>query len=156
MFDFNYLVEILTPKRGDGNLAGNALNLFAERYYRVIDHGLGISVPDNPMGQPRYSLLQTIAQAGLPVISHRTVMNLNTFHTKEELDELLLKAARMAIKYLLVVRGDGGPNLPKLSPKSIGGLYHLGDNPVFHVKPSDRINIPARVIGLINCGHEYL
>jgi methylenetetrahydrofolate reductase (NADPH) len=122
MFDFNYLVEILTPKRGNGDLAGYALNLFAERYYRVIDQGMGISVPDNPMGQPRCSLLQTIAQAGLPVISHRTVMNLNTFHTKEELDELLLKAARMAIKYLLVVRGDGGPNLPKLNPKSIGGL----------------------------------
>ena len=48
-------------------------------------------------------------------------MNLNTFHTKSELDGLLQKAAKVNLKYILVVRGDGGPLLPKLDAKSIGG-----------------------------------
>ena len=82
---------------------------------------MGLSVPDNPMGQPRHSLLKMIETAALPVIPQRTVMNLNTFHTKEELDDLLKTAGKLGIEYLLVVRGDGGPLLPKLSPKSIGG-----------------------------------
>ena len=48
-------------------------------------------------------------------------MTLNTFHTKNELDGLLRKAAKASLKYILVVRGDGGPLLPKLDAKSIGG-----------------------------------
>jgi methylenetetrahydrofolate reductase (NADPH) len=48
-------------------------------------------------------------------------MNLNTFHTKSELDALLQRAAKANLKYILVVRGDGGPLLPKLDSKTIGG-----------------------------------
>jgi methylenetetrahydrofolate reductase (NADPH) len=121
MFDTNYLVELLSPKRVEANIEKRALNLFAERYYRIIDSDMGISVPDNPMGQPRYSLVEMITQAGLPVVSGATVMNLNTFHTKETLDKRLLNAKRLGIRYLLVVRGDGGPDLSKLDPQSIGG-----------------------------------
>ena len=121
MIDSDYLVEILTPKRTDGALKSMEANRFAERYFRITDHGMGFSVPDNPMGQPRHSLLEMIDIAGLPVVSQRTVMNLNTFHTKTELDELLKAASTRGIKYLLVVRGDGGPLLPKLNPDSIGG-----------------------------------
>jgi methylenetetrahydrofolate reductase (NADPH) len=68
MSDCDYLVEALTPKRTDGALDKTAVNQFAERYYRVVDHGMGLSVPDNPMGQPRHSLLEMIEKAGLPVI----------------------------------------------------------------------------------------
>jgi len=121
MIDSDYLVEILTPKRDDGAIDRSAINRFAERYFRIIDHGMGFSVPDNPMGQPRHSLLEMIENTGLPVVPQRTVMNLNTFHTKDELDELLKTAARLGIEYLLIVRGDGGPLLPKLNPDSIGG-----------------------------------
>jgi methylenetetrahydrofolate reductase (NADPH) len=77
------------------------------------------------MGQTRFSLLEMIEQAQLPVRPEATVMNLNTFHTKEGIDEKLKKAAAMGLKYLLVVRGDGGPNLPKLDPKSIGGARNI-------------------------------
>ena len=34
---------------------------------------------------------------------------------------MLQKAAEVNLRYILVVRGDGGPLLPKLDPKSIGG-----------------------------------
>jgi len=121
MIDSDYLVEILTPKRTDGALNSTETNRFVERYFRIIDHGMGVSVPDNPMGQPRHSFPEMIAKAGLPIVSQRIVMNLNTFHTKDELDELLRTAARLGIEYLLVVRGDGGSLLPRLDPRSIGG-----------------------------------
>ncbi|MFZ0133951.1 MAG: methylenetetrahydrofolate reductase [Desulfobacterales bacterium] len=121
MFANAYLVEILTPKRTDLNEAKDKFTLFAERYCRVLDSGLGFSVPDNPMGQPRFGLLEMIEQLGLPVEPEKTVMNLNTFHTKTELDRLLTKAAELGVKYLLVVRGDGGPRLSSLEAKSIGG-----------------------------------
>jgi methylenetetrahydrofolate reductase (NADPH) len=73
------------------------------------------------MGQPRWGLLELIEQNGLPVDPEKTVLNLNTFHAKGELDALLRKAAKQGIARLLVVRGDGGPQLPKLDPRSIGG-----------------------------------
>jgi methylenetetrahydrofolate reductase (NADPH) len=122
MIDCNYLVELLTPKQTGNSVAKTSLNQFAERYYRVIEHGMGLSVPDNPMGQPRHSLVEMIGTAGLPVVSQRTVMNLNTFHSKAELDRLLKAAIKVGIQYVLIVRGDGGPLLPKIDPLSIGGL----------------------------------
>ena len=125
MFDVSYIVEMLTPKLIDSADSQRAIKLFAERYYRILDAGLGISVPDNPMGQPRLSLLETIEQADLPVRPERTVMNLNTFHTKEALDDLLKIAAHKGITYLLVVRGDGGPQLTQLDPQSIGGAKNV-------------------------------
>ncbi len=121
MLDCNYLVEILTPKKNMGATDKIAANQFAERYYRIIDQKMGFSVPDNPMGQPRQSFVGMLKKADLPVLPQRTVMNLNTFHTKDELDKMLKTAAELGIQYLLVVRGDGGPLLPKLDPQSIGG-----------------------------------
>ena len=121
MFDCNYLVEILTPKRIGSAIDKAAANRFAERYFRVVDLGMGLSVPDNPMGQPRLSILEMIEYCNLPVPAGRIVMNLNTFHNKDELDRLLDTAARFGIEFLLIVRGDGGPLLSKLDAKSIGG-----------------------------------
>jgi methylenetetrahydrofolate reductase (NADPH) len=129
MLECDYLVEILSPKRLESADNRYESSLFAERYYRIVDLGLGISVPDNPMGRPRLSFLEMIELEGLPVKPERVVMNLNTFHTKEELDELLKKAAELGLKYLLVVRGDGGPSLSKLDPKSIGGDQSIATTP---------------------------
>jgi len=77
------------------------------------------------MGQPRFSLLEMIERANLPIEPEKIMMNLNTFHTKEELDGLLKKAQDLGLKYLLVIRGDGGPSLSKLDPKSIGGAKSM-------------------------------
>jgi len=120
MFDCPYLIEILTPKRATLGDLEERMSGFAQKYRRIFDSGCGVSIPDNPMGQPRYSLLEVIEFCGLPVHPQRTVMSLNTFHSKEELDGMLIQASRLGLKYLLVVRGDGGPALPKREPQSIG------------------------------------
>ncbi len=125
MFDCTYFVELLTPKRSGSEIDRTAANRFAERYFRISDLGLGLSVPDNPMGQPRLSILEMIDYCNLPVLSGRIVMNLNTFHTKDELDKILNIAAKCGIDYLLIVRGDGGPALSKLDAKSIGGTKSI-------------------------------
>jgi methylenetetrahydrofolate reductase (NADPH) len=121
MFNYSYLVELLSPKRSADDQIENLLDRFAERYERIIDSGCGISIPDNPMGQPRLGALESIDLRGLSVDPEKVVMNLNTFHTKTELDGLLEKAAKANLKYIFVVRGDGGPLLPTLDAKSIGG-----------------------------------
>ncbi len=121
MFDYPYLIELLSPKRSNDDQFDSLLDRFAERYRRIIDAGCGVSIPDNPMGQPRLGALESFDLRDLSVDSDKVVMNLNTFHTKSELDGLLQKAAEVNLKYILVVRGDGGPFLPKLDAKSIGG-----------------------------------
>jgi 5,10-methylenetetrahydrofolate reductase len=120
MFDFSYLIEILTPKRVTPVDLDERMSRFAQRYHRSFNSGCGVSIPDNPMGQPRYTLMEVIEFCGLPVHPQKTVMNLNTFHSKDELDGILTRASNLGVKYLLVVRGDGGPALPKLEPKSVG------------------------------------
>ena len=121
MFNYSYLVELLSPKRSADDQMEGFLDRFAERYRRIMDAGCGLSIPDNPMGQPRLGALESIQLRGLSVVPAKVVMNLNTFHTKSELDGLLQNAAKANLKYLLVIRGDGGPLLSKLDPKSIGG-----------------------------------
>jgi methylenetetrahydrofolate reductase (NADPH) len=121
MFKFPYIIELLSPQRVPNTELEGSLDRFARRYRRIIDADCGLSIPDNPMGRPRMGALEGIALSGLSLDPERVVMNLNTFHTKNELDALLKKAAEAHLKYILVVRGDGGPLLPKLDPQSIGG-----------------------------------
>ena len=122
MFDYPYIVELLSPKRPiDGQPVEDHLDRFADRYQRIIDTGFGLSIPDNPMGQPRMGALESIGLKKIKLNPDKFFLNLNTFHTKEELDGLLNDAAKANLKYILVVRGDGGPLLPKLDAKTIGG-----------------------------------
>lgn len=122
MFNYPYIVELLSPRRPiEGQSVEDHLDRFADRYHRIIDMGFGLSIPDNPMGQPRRGALESMGLKKIRLNPDKVVMNLNTFHTKEELDGLLNDAARANLKYILVVRGDGGPLLPKLDAKSIGG-----------------------------------
>jgi len=126
IFNYPYIVELLLPKRSSESQALEIdLNRFAERYQRIIDAGFGLSIPDNPMGQQRMGALESIVQKKLALEPDKVVMNLNTFHSKNELDEILNTAARTELKYILVIRGDGGPMLPKLDPKSIGGKHNI-------------------------------
>lgn len=121
MFNYPYIVELLSPKRSTDSPIENLMDRFARRYQRIVDAGCGVSIPDNPMGQPRMGALESISSKGLAIDPEKVVMNLNTFHTKNELDDLLQYAVEKNLKYILIIRGDGGPLLPKLAPKSIGG-----------------------------------
>ena len=121
MFDYPYLIELLSPKRSTDDQKEDLLDRFAERYRMIIDAGCGVSIPDNPMGQPRLGALECFALRDISPDPDGVMMNLNTFHTKSELDILLQKAADAKLKFILVVRGDGGPLLSKLEAKSIGG-----------------------------------
>ncbi len=121
MFNYPYLIELLSPKRSTDDQTESLLDRFAERYRMIIDAGCGVSIPDNPMGQPRLGALESFALRDISPDPDRAMMNLNTFHPKGELDTLLRKAAEAKLKYILVVRGDGGPLLQKIEAKSIGG-----------------------------------
>ena len=53
MFSYPYLIELLSPKRSNDDQFDSLLDRFVERYLRIMDTGCGVSIPDNPMGQPR-------------------------------------------------------------------------------------------------------
>jgi len=120
MHAFPYLIELLSPKRSPAEKIDKLLHRFSGRFQQIMGAGCGVSIPDNPMGQPRLGALESIDLKKLPIDPDKLVMNLNTFHTKEELDKLLNRAADSGLKHILVVRGDGGPLLRKLDPKKIG------------------------------------
>ena len=82
MFNYPYIVELLSPKRSPETDTKNLLARFAERFEKVMEAGWGVSIPDNPMGQPRLGALETIELTGLSLDPEKTVMNLNTFHEK--------------------------------------------------------------------------
>jgi len=125
VFDYPYICEILSPRRDSGERLEGLLDSFAGKYEQSLAAGCGVSVPDNPMGQRRLGLLECIEKRKLSVEPERIVMNLNTFHTHEEMDRLLKKAAEKGIRNLLVIRGDGGPGLPRLDPAAVGGKHSV-------------------------------
>ena len=128
MFNFPYLVELLSPKIMAGNQLESLLDRFSERYNKIIQAGLGVSIPDNPMGQPRMGAVESMNHKRLTVEPDKVMMNLNTFHTKSDLDAKLNRAAKEGVKYILVVRGDGGPQLPHRDPKDIGGKVSVASS----------------------------
>ncbi len=118
--DYTYFVELLTPRRESGTTVEEGMGRFAQRYLHIIESGHGISIPDNPMGRPHYTALEAIDYSSLPLVPERTVININSFHTKDDLDGFLRSASERRIKHLLIIRGDGGPQLPRLEPAAIG------------------------------------
>ena len=129
MFEYPYIFEILSPRRDSGERLERLLDGFARKYEQALAAGCGVSVPDNPMGRRRISLLECIEKRGLPVDPQRVVMNLNTFHSHEEMDQLLAESATRGIRNLLVIRGDGSPDLPRLEPAAIGGKHSVATTP---------------------------
>ena len=125
MFAYPYIIELLTPKKSPEGYSKPLLERFAERFSRIMRAGCGLSIPDNPMGNLRLGALEAIELLELSYDPERVVINLNTFHTRDELDEILDGALRAGIRFLLVVRGDGGSALPRLDPAAIGGSFNV-------------------------------
>lgn len=114
-----YYVELLTPRQTAEDLDGE-LRKFSERYRMIVDAGYVVSIPDNPMGHIGFQATDMITELDLPIKPDQLMVHLNTFHTKESLDQVLDDAAKMGSKYLMVITGDGGERLPKLKPEAIG------------------------------------
>ncbi len=112
-------IEILTPKQNSQKLDAD-LESFAEKYTKVIQAGYVACITDNPMGHLSFQTTEVLPELGLPVEPEQLVIHLNTFHTREHLDEILTAAADMGVKYLLTLSGDGSERLPKLTPACLG------------------------------------
>jgi methylenetetrahydrofolate reductase (NADPH) len=112
-------VELQTPKRSSENIE-NDLRIFEEKYRKVVDKGWIVCVTDNPMGLLSFGAAETIDLLGLPVAPGRLMVHLNTFHTRKELDEILVAVAAAGVKDLLIVSGDGNQRLHRLEPAEIG------------------------------------
>ena len=114
-----YHIEILTPKQNSEKLEED-LEKFAEKYTAVVGVGYVACITDNPMGLLSFQATDIIPELGLPVKPEQLMIHLNTFHTKDAMDQILDTAAKMGAKYLLVVSGDGNERLPRLKPEAIG------------------------------------
>jgi len=114
-----YHIEIMPPKQDSEKLEAD-LELFAEKYNRVMESGYLACITDNAMGLLAFQGVETIEELGLKIIPEQVMIHLNTFHSKENLDQILETSKSIGIKYFLIVSGDGSSRLPKLQPADIG------------------------------------
>jgi len=119
LWDTPYIIEILTPRKGGKRPVQEGMERFARSYEQAISLGCAVSIPDNPLGNLRYTALETFDYLGLPLEVEKTLINLNTFHSKEQLDLILEGLVSKGLRFMLVVRGDGSPDLPKLQPRDL-------------------------------------
>ncbi len=116
-----YHVEILPPKQAITiEKLHKGLETFASKFNRVMEDGRCACITDNAMGLLAFQGAEVIEELKLKVNPEQVMIHLNTFHTKENLDEILNSCINLGIKYLLVISGDGSDRLPKLQPSDIG------------------------------------
>ncbi len=114
-----YVIEVLTPRQDDEHFE-DKLCVFAGRYQKVVDRGSAVAIPDNPLGNLHFTAMEVLDYLKIAPHPERTLVHLNSFHRKADLDSFLRRARDAKLKYLLVVSGDGGPRLPKLEPDELG------------------------------------
>lgn len=114
-----YHVEILPPKQDSEKLEKDLMT-FAEKYNRVMESGYCACITDNAMGLLAFQGTEMIQELDLSVYPEQVMIHLNTFHSKDDLDNILDTCKAKGIKYLLVITGDGSERLPKLSPSDVG------------------------------------
>jgi methylenetetrahydrofolate reductase (NADPH) len=115
-----YMIELLTPKQKDIDTIESKLATFAEHYQKIVSTGSMVSIPDNPLGNLHYTAMETLEYLDIPLDPQRTLLHLNTFHRKQDMDRFLRDASDKGLEYLLVISGDGGPRLPRLEPTQLG------------------------------------
>lgn len=114
-----YHVEILPPKQ-DTEKLDEDLVLFASKYERAMNSGYCICITDNAMGLLAFQGTELIEELELMVNPEQVMIHLNTFHTKDDLDNILNTCKEKGIESLLIISGDGSDRLPKLLPVDIG------------------------------------
>jgi len=117
--DVRYIIEALTPRVSPGE--GNRINFdaFCEKYGKASCFGCAVSIPDNPLGNMRVPALSAVEECRRAFEAEKLLVNLNTFHTKNDLDLFLRATLDRGVRHLLIVRGDGSPKLPRLGPEDI-------------------------------------
>lgn len=113
-----YHIEILPPKQNTEKLEAD-LELFTQKYNRVMESGYCACITDNAMGHLSFQATELIEELELDVNPEQIMVHLNTFHTKDDLHNILDCCKSRGIKYLLVISGDGSERLPKLEPDDI-------------------------------------
>lgn len=116
--DKMYHVEILPPKQDSEKLEAD-LELFAEKYNRVMESGYCASITDNAMGNLAFQGTELIEELGLDVNPDQVMIHLNAFHTKQDLHNILDVCKSKGIRYLLIISGDGSDRLPRLQPSDV-------------------------------------
>jgi methylenetetrahydrofolate reductase (NADPH) len=114
-----YIIELLTPKQSDESFEEH-LEMFSRRYRRILETGAVVSIPDNPLGNLHFTAMEVVGYLSLPFDPDRTLLHVNSFHRKKDLETFLKDAADLGLRHLLVVSGDGGPRLSRLEPGDIG------------------------------------
>ena len=114
-----YHVEVLPPKQDSEKLEKD-LETFSNKYLRVMDSGYCACITDNAMGLLSFQGTEMIEELNLPIMPEQVMIHLNTFHTKDDLDNILNICKTKGIRYLLIITGDGSERLPKLQPSDVG------------------------------------
>ncbi len=114
-----YHVEVLPPKQDTEKLEQD-LETFNGKYLRVLDSGYCACITDNAMGLLSFQGTEIIEVYNLPVKPEQVMIHLNTFHRKDDLDNILDLCKSKGIRYLLIITGDGSVRLPRLRPSDIG------------------------------------
>ncbi|MBQ4350549.1 MAG: methylenetetrahydrofolate reductase [Clostridia bacterium] len=111
-------VEIIPPKQDSQKLEED-LELFASKFERVMESGFTASLTDNAMGLLAFQGHECITELGLRARPDQVLIHLNTFHTKQNLDDILDSCEKLGITSILAISGDGSPRLPKLRPADV-------------------------------------
>ncbi len=114
-----YHVEILPTKQETEKLEAD-LALFASKFERVMESGYVACLTDNAMGNLAFQGHEMIAELGLEPRPGQVMIHLNTFHTLENVHEILDFCQARNILDLLIISGDGSDRLPRLQPADIG------------------------------------
>lgn len=114
-----YHIEVIPPKQDLKNMDAD-LEVFTEKYNKVLEGGYCVCLTDNAMGHLAFQGTELIDELGLDVRSEQIMIHLNTFHTKDHLLKILDTCKKLGIKYILVVSGDGSERLSRLQPSDIG------------------------------------
>lgn len=111
-------VEIIPPKQDSQKLEED-LGLFASKFERVMESGFTASITDNAMGLLAFQGHECLVELGLRARPDQVLIHLNTFHTRQDLDEILTTCEELGITSVLAISGDGSPRLPKLKPSDL-------------------------------------
>lgn len=112
----HYKIEIAPPRQNTDDLQ-QSLERFNNKYLCVIETGNCASITDNAMGHTAFQATELIKELNLPVPKGKVMVHINTFHSKDNLDEILKDCIELNISEILVISGDGSARLPKLQPK---------------------------------------